>query len=244
MATLNTLENDFPYSKAESWKMFNRISRRYDFLNRFLSFGLDISWRKKLAFFLPQKSNLEILDLATGTGDVLIYLCRRAKNIRAAYGIDMADKMLDVGHKKIKRNGLNDKITLKKGDANQIPFEEDSFDAVTIAFGIRNMTEPKHVLKEMGRVLKKGGRALILEFSIPRNTLIRAIHLFYLRKILPKVGAVISGDLKAYQYLNQTVEAFPYGEEFCQMMRDVGFRNVKANALTFGTAMIYEGTKP
>lgn len=243
MIAADTYVSDGPYTKAESWKMFNRISKRYDFLNRFLSFGLDISWRKNIARFLPAQPNLEILDLATGTGDVLIYLLRRAKNIKSAVGIDMADEMLKIGRNKIAKFGLAEKVRLQHGDVNSIPFNENQFDAITIAFGIRNVEVPSRVLSEMRRTLKKGGRALILEFSLPKNPVIKAVYLFYLRFIMPAIGALISGDSSAYSYLNKTVEAFPYGDEFCRLMCDAGFVNVKANPTTFGVGTIYQGDK-
>ncbi len=232
------------YSKSESWKMFDAISGRYDFLNRLLSFGLDIGWRKKIASFLSAGENLSILDLATGTGDVLLYLFEQRKDIKTARGIDLAENMLSRGREKIKGRALENKITLQTGDINQIPFAQNSFNAATIAFGIRNVPEPKKVLSEMFRVLKPGGRAIILEFAVPANKLIRAFHGFYLSKIMPVLGAVISGNFKAYQYLNKTVETFMYGEEFCRAMRESGFLKVHANPLTFGTAMIYTGEKP
>jgi demethylmenaquinone methyltransferase/2-methoxy-6-polyprenyl-1,4-benzoquinol methylase len=241
MATM-AIENP-TYTKQESWKMFNRISGRYDFLNRFLSFGLDIIWRKKLVNFLPKKDDLKILDLATGTGDVLIYLLRNSKLISKAYGIDMAEGMLTIGKEKIEKNGLNEKITLQLGDINQVSFEGNMFDCTTIAFGIRNVEDPKQVLNEMFRVLKENGKALILEFSLPQSPILKTVYLLYMRYILPVLGAVISGDFKAYKYLNQTVEKFPYGEEFCALMKEAGFKNVKANPLTFGVATIYEGDK-
>ncbi|MFA5060103.1 MAG: bifunctional demethylmenaquinone methyltransferase/2-methoxy-6-polyprenyl-1,4-benzoquinol methylase UbiE [Candidatus Omnitrophota bacterium] len=236
--------DNLPYSKSESWKMFDKISGRYDLLNRLLSFGLDIGWRKKIVSFLPPKNDLTILDLATGTGDVLLYLFEQTKSIKIAYGIDLSEKMLLIGQEKIKTRKLEAQIILKNGDINQIPFEENYFDAATIAFGIRNVVNPKQVLSEMLRVLKPGGRAIILEFAIPENALVRPIFTFYLRKILPAVGALISGNLKAYKYLNQTVETFMYGEEFCQAMGACGFLNVRAHPLTFQTAMIYTGEKP
>ncbi len=243
MIAAETYVSDGPYSKAESWKMFNRISRRYDFLNRFLSFGLDVFWRKSIARYLPQTPDLKILDLATGTGDVLIYLLKKAQNIKSAVGIDMAQEMLKIGKAKIEKFGLADKARLEEGDINQIPFGENQFDAITIAFGIRNVEEPSRVLTGMFRTLKKGGRALILEFSLPQNAFIRAVYLVYLRHIMPVLGALISGDFKAYSYLNKTVEAFPNSDVFCRLMRDAGFSNVKANPATFGVGTIYQGDK-
>ena len=154
--------------------MFDEISPRYDFLNHLLSFGLDIHWRNHLAPFLPKRSSLKILDLATGTADALISLCQHNRNVYAGSGIDLADKMLAIGREKIKKRGLTRKLTLTHGDAQKIPFEDNTFDAAAIAFGIRNTDNPSQVLTEMLRVLTKKGRAIILEFSLPENKILRA----------------------------------------------------------------------
>ena len=224
--------------------MFDEISSTYDLLNNLLSFGLHREWRKRLLEYFPERGNLNLLDLATGTADVLITLCLGNNKITNAYGIDMADKMLEIGRKKVRQYGLHTKIKLQQGDINQTGFKDDSFDITTISFGIRNVTDPTKVLAEMHRVLKKEGRALILEFSLPKNSLLRGVHLFYLRNIVPLFGGLISGHPQAYRYLNQTVESFPYGDEFCRWMFEAGFKNVKAHPLLFGVASIYEGEKP
>jgi len=234
----------FPYRKADSWQMFDRISGRYDFLNRFLSFGLDVGWRKRLAEFLPELPELQILDLATGTGDVLIYLTQQSSAIKKSFGIDMAGRMLTRGRQKVQRLGLHDRIQLMEGDINHVlQFEGNQFHAITIAFGIRNVEDPKQVLKEMFRLLKSDGRALILEFSMPPNPLIRGVYNFYLGYILPFLGALFSGDQRAYRYLHLTVRDFPFGKEFCRMMEEAGFKNIKETPLTFGVATIYQGEK-
>lgn len=231
------------HSKSDSWKMFNRISAKYDLLNRLLSLGLDVSWRRKLSSFVPSRADLKVLDLATGTADVLITLVQNNQNIQSGVGIDMAAKMLEIGRKKIIQKGLEDKLSLKTADANQLPFSEQSFDCTTIAFGIRNVENPGTVLKEMHRVLKPQGRSLVLEFSLPENKIIRCVHLFYLRNVVPFLGWLISGQYKAYKYLNQTIEDFPYGRSFCSLMEKAGYIDVKANPLLFGAATIYQGDK-
>ncbi|MGE0266904.1 MAG: bifunctional demethylmenaquinone methyltransferase/2-methoxy-6-polyprenyl-1,4-benzoquinol methylase UbiE [Candidatus Omnitrophota bacterium] len=237
-------EQELTHSKSDSWKMFNRISEKYDLLNRLLSLGLDISWRKKLSAFVPAQTGLKILDIATGTADVLITLVQSQPNIQEGVGVDMAAKMLDIGRKKIIRKGLENKLILKTGDANQLPFPGQSFDCTTIAFGIRNVEKPETVLREMHRVLRPKGRSLILEFSLPENKVIRILHLFYLRTVVPFLGWLISGQYKAYKYLNQTIEQFPYGQSFCTLMEKAGYIRVKANPLLFGAATIYQGDKP
>lgn len=238
---MNTNNTTIP--KSKSWQMFDEISPRYDFLNHILSFGLDIIWRNQLSQYLPKRENLKVLDLATGTADVLISLLKKNKHIQTGFGIDLADKMMDIGRKKIVQQHLDSHITLSHGDAHHIPFNDNTFDAVSIAFGIRNMEHPDRVLNEMHRALNTGGRALILEFSLPQNGLIRAVHIFYLRCLVPIIGALFSGHYKAYQYLNQTIETFPYGNNFCTLMTNAGFTHVKANPLFFGIATIYTGDK-
>lgn len=235
--------NNTLLSKSNSWQMFDDISPRYDLLNHLLSFGLDIHWRRLLAKFLPQKINLKVLDLATGTADVLLSLFKNNSNVQSGYGIDLADKMMDIGRDKITKHDLTARITLQHGDAHQIPFDDHTFDAASVAFGMRNMTNPARVMSEMHRILNVGGRAIILEFSLPRNTIIRGVHLCYLRYFVPVIGALFSGHYKAYKYLNQTIETFPYGDNFCALMTEAGFHNVKAHPLLFGVATIYQGDK-
>ena len=230
-------------AKSDSWRMFDEISSRYDLLNRLLSFGLDVFWRRQLLRFLPAQHNQKLLDLATGTADVPLTLVRRNKNIEYAVGIDLADKMLAVGRAKVTRAKLEDKILLTHGDASHIAFNADVFNVVTMAFGIRNVEDPLQVLREMHRVLKPQDRALILEFSLPENKALRAAHLFYLRTVVPIVGGLISGHGEAYRYLNQTIERFPRGAAFCAIMADAGFHNVTAHPLLGGIATIYVGEK-
>ena len=231
-------------SKSQSWQMFNAISTRYDFLNHFLSFGLDRKWRRKLAKFLPSQPQQRVLDLATGTADTLLSFFKYNCNVNSAVGIDLADKMLEIGRAKIQQKGLDQKIVLQHADANQIPFEGQTFDAASIVFGIRNVVDPVIVLKEMYRVLKVGGRGIVLEFSLPANKVIRVLHLFYLRNVVPWVGWLLSNNYHAYRYLNLTIEEFPYGQKFCQMMTEAGFKMVRANPLLWGVATIYQGDKP
>lgn len=228
-------------SKKTSFEIFNRIAKSYDSVNRILSFGLDIGWRKKVNTLLPQRSNLKLLDLATGTADQVIMLCDLNSNIDNAVGMDLSDEMLDIGREKVTR--FNGRIQLENGDAVKLPIEDGQYDAVTISFGIRNVPDVPASMKEMYRVLKDDSKALILEFSLPKNPIIRFGHLFYLRWVLPLVGGLISGDYEAYKYLNTSIEAFPYGEEFCNLLRDAGFETVTAHPVTFGIATIYEAHK-
>jgi demethylmenaquinone methyltransferase/2-methoxy-6-polyprenyl-1,4-benzoquinol methylase len=231
-------------SRVDIWKMFDRIAPRYDLLNRILSLGLDGFWRRRVGKYLPEKKHLKVLDLATGTGDLLLALFSSNGNISSAVGLDMSPEMLAIAEKKIAKHNLRNAVSLVRADAAEIPFADGSYDAVTVAFGIRNVPDANAVLKKMYRVLKSGGRTLILEFSLPENIVMKKLFLLYLRTFVPAVGAVISGDYKAYRYLNKTVETFLSREELCQAMRNAGFVNVTVAAMTFGVAYIYCGDKP
>ncbi len=236
------MKKDLP-SRSEVWKMFDRIAHRYDLLNRLLSFGQDVIWRRKVAKQLRNIPDQHVLDLATGTADLLLTVYQNHPSVQTGVGIDLAEKMLEIGRQKIAERNLDQQLNLQIGDATNIPFSDDTFDAVTIAFGIRNVENLKKSLREMHRVLKPKGRSVILEFSLPANHFIRAVYLFYFRNILPKVGALISGDKYAYRYLNETVESFPYGDDFCGLMKAVGFRKIRSTPLNFGIATIYQGDK-
>ncbi len=236
-------QEKFTLPKAESWQMFNAISSKYDPLNHLLSLGLDYGWRRSLTIWLPNRRKLKLLDLATGTGDVLITLLKRSSDIESACGIDLADAMLKIAQQKVQTAHLTEKISLQHGDAGQIPYPSENFDVVTMAFGIRNIPVPEKVLSEIFRVLKKNGRVVILEFSLAPNRIFRSLQLFYLRHIVPAIGAMISGNFQAYRYLNQTIEKFPYGEAFCNLLETAGFQIVSAQPLTFGIATIYKGDK-
>ena len=237
------VENHRQSSHDDIWRMFDRIAGRYDFLNHTLSFGQDIRWRKEVTRFLIDKNDQYILDLATGTADQLIYMLSYSNRIGRAVGVDLAVKMLDRGREKVKRKKLNNRIVLEKGNAENIEYADNTFDAVTISFGIRNVYNVEKALSEILRVLKPGGRVLILEFSIPSNSVIRTVYLFYFRYILRFMGSLVSGDKYAYRYLNETVEGFPYGKRFTQFLTESGFRNTSIHPLSFGIATIYCGDK-
>ena len=229
--------------KSDSWKMFNSIAGRYDFLNRLLSLGQDIRWRKALKKFLPDSNGQIILDLATGTADVLITLAKDNSRIHRGFGVDPAVKMLEIGREKIKHQHLDDRLMLQQGDAQALPFLDETFDCVTISFGIRNIPDLRLALLEMYRVTKKGGRILILEFSKPENPLLKCGHWFYLQTIVPLVGFLFSGNFKAYTYLNQTIQTFPYGDRFCKILKQMGFVAVEPYPLMGGAATIYAAQK-
>ena len=225
--------------KSDSWKMFNSIAGRYDFLNRLLSLGQDVRWRKALKKFLPVSSGQTILDLATGTAEVLIVLAKDNPKIHRGIGVDPAIKMLEIGRNKIKAQHLDDRLELAQGDAQALPFPDGTFDCVTIAFGIRNIPDLRLALLEMYRVTKQGGRVLILEFSKPETLLLRCGHWLYLQTVVPLVGFLFSGNFKAYSYLNQTIQTFPSPDRFCKILKQMGFVNIESHSLMGGAATIY-----
>ncbi len=231
------------FNKRDSYKMFNRIANRYDILNRLLSMRQDVLWRKKLAQYLPNNPSIHLLDVATGTADQILHLLEVTNKINTAVGVDMSENMLAVGRKKISDKNLDTRVSLKVGDACELPFKKDEFDVSTMSFGIRNVPDVLKALSEHYRVLKPGGVCLILEFSLPKQDWIKKPYLFYFRNVLPKVGSVISGDASAYKYLNETVEDFPYGDNFANLLLKAGFKTVEQHPLTFGIATIYKATK-
>ena len=223
------------------WRMFDAIAPRYDLLNRLLSFGQDLKWRRALVDNLSDADR--ILDIATGTGDVLMALADRRAGGRFCVGVDMAGEMLKLAHRKLTRKGENAVCALARCDAEAIPFADASFDAATIAFGIRNVADVPKTLREMHRVLKPGGRLAVLEFAIPSQRIVRTLYLLYFRHVLPLLGGLVSRDCHAYKYLNRSVEAFPYGKAFCDVVSAGGFYNVTARPLTCGIASLYLGKK-
>jgi demethylmenaquinone methyltransferase / 2-methoxy-6-polyprenyl-1,4-benzoquinol methylase len=229
-------------SRHQVWRMFDRIAPRYDLLNRLLSGRRDVAWRRRMATYLNDSPNQTVVDVATGTADVLLTLVDVSPKVSRGVGVDMSNQMLAIGREKIARAGLTERLVLIEGDALALPVESRSYDSATIAFGIRNVENVQGALGEMRRVLKPGGRCIVLEFSIPSSPTLRGFYLFYLRNILPRIGNLISGDSAAYTYLNKTIETFPHGEGFCAEMRRAGFSDVTAQPQTFGIASIYAGT--
>jgi demethylmenaquinone methyltransferase / 2-methoxy-6-polyprenyl-1,4-benzoquinol methylase len=228
--------------KKESFKIFDQIAGTYDKLNKILSCGIDIYWRKQLVKRIPKKMDLKALDLATGTADIPIVLSKE-KNVKSVLGLDMSQGMISMGRQKIREKGLENKVTLQIGDACNLELEDDLFDLSTITFGIRNFPSAQSSLEEVYRVLAPNGKLMILEFGIPKFFFVRWVYLFYFRYLLPFVGNILSGHKDAYSYLNKTVEDFPFGQEFTQMMKKAKFKNVRATSLTFGICYLYEGEK-
>lgn len=229
-------------SRANVIEMFDRIAYRYDLLNHLLSFNQDKRWRKRLTDLLPSGEALQVLDLATGTADQLISL-NQTGAVAVGVGVDPSEGMLKVARQKIAGLNLGHKLRVQTGVAEKIPAADFSFDVLTISFGIRNVHDLEKTFSEMLRVLKPGGLALILEFSLPRNRVMKALYLLYFRYCLPILGGIISGDNQAYRYLNRTVETFPYGTEFGNRLKQAGFDSVKIEPLTWGVASIYLAQK-
>jgi demethylmenaquinone methyltransferase/2-methoxy-6-polyprenyl-1,4-benzoquinol methylase len=196
-----------------------------------------------MAGYLPDRSGLRLLDLATGTADQILEILDRSDRVETAVGADMAERMLEIGRGKIAARGLTERVELRVGDAVELPFVDRGFDVVTISFGIRNVGDVPRALREMHRVLRPGGRALVLEFSIPEAPVLAPLYLFYLRHILPRLGAIVSGNSDAYRYLNRTIESFPYGRAFARLMEEAGFTEVRCHPQCLGVATIYQGDR-
>jgi demethylmenaquinone methyltransferase/2-methoxy-6-polyprenyl-1,4-benzoquinol methylase len=223
-------------------QMFGAIAPRYDFLNRLLSFGIDRRWRTKAVRLLKYSEGSRILDVATGTGDVALEIALRTPRSVKITGADFCKEMVDLGAEKVAASPYADRIDLKVAPCEDLPFANDTFDSITIAFGIRNVVDRKLGLAEMWRVLRSGGRMIILEFSTPRSPLFRQLYYFYFRRLLPVVGGLFS-RYNAYKYLPDSVLEFPSQEAFSRMMAEAGFRNIHLHELTFGIATIYVGEK-
>ncbi len=227
--------------KEQVAQMFDNISPRYDFLNHFLSLGIDVSWRKKAIKLLKPQAPKHILDIATGTGDFAIQALKLDPEM--VTGVDISEGMLKIGKKKIDQKGLQQKIELKYGDSENLEFEDNKFDAVIVSFGVRNFENLQKGLSEMYRVLRPGGNAVIVEFSKPQRFPFKQLYGFYFRWILPTLGRVISRDNAAYSYLPESVGEFPYGEAFVKELQEAGFKNNICKPLTFGISSIYMGRK-
>jgi len=237
-----------PYKDQQARKkdqvagMFNNISRTYDFLNHFLSLGIDIIWRKKAINELSRDKPAKILDVATGTGDFAFEAIGILKPEKVI-GVDISQGMLDIAEEKIRKRGLEQQFEVRMGDSERLLFEENSFDAVISAFGVRNFEDLEKGLAEMLRVLRPGGRVVILEFSKPKVFPVKQLYHFYFKYVTPLVGKFFSKDSSAYTYLPESVAAFPDGEGFTALMQKIGWRETKHRPLTFGICSIYTGIK-
>lgn len=227
--------------KQQVTKMFDAISKEYDGLNRVISFGIDVKWRDKVVDIVAEHKPKNILDIATGTGDLAINLAKTTAT--EIIGLDISAGMLDVGRKKITQKQLDSKIKMVVGDSENLPFDDNSFDAITVAFGVRNFENLEKGLAEIHRVLKPKGVFVILETSVPTKSFYKTGYSFYSKYILPTIGKVFSKDQSAYSYLSESASKFPYGEALNNILRQIGFISVEDLPQTFGVATIYKASK-
>ncbi len=233
--------NDDKSKKEEVREMFNNISGKYDFLNHFLSLGIDKIWRKKAIKALKSIQPAKILDIATGTGDfALAALALQPKEI---VGLDLSPGMVSVGQKKMEKKGVTNTIKMVVGDSENLPFDDNYFDALTVGFGVRNFENLEKGLSEMLRVVRPGGKLVILEFSKPKKFPVKQAFGFYSKNIIPFLGKNISKDDKAYAYLPESVQAFPEGKDFTDILAKLGYKSIGAQLVSGGIATIYSGIK-
>ncbi|WP_177183508.1 bifunctional demethylmenaquinone methyltransferase/2-methoxy-6-polyprenyl-1,4-benzoquinol methylase UbiE [Olleya namhaensis] len=241
LTKINPYKNSDLGKKEQVAKMFDTISGEYDGLNRVISFGIDIKWRKKVVEIVKASNPKNVLDIATGTGDLAINLAETSAE--KIIGLDISSGMLEVGKQKIKAKQLDQKIDMVIGDSENMPFDDNSFDAITVAFGVRNFETLENGLKDILRVLKPGGVFVILETSVPTKFPFKQGYQFHSKVILPTVGKLFSKDKTAYKYLSESANAFPYGEKLNNILRNIGFINVTDMPQTFGVATIYKASK-
>lgn len=244
---VNPYDNDTRGKGEQVREMFDNIAPTYDFMNRAMTMGIDKHWRRRLIKELTKRLDAQkpckILDVATGTGDLAILIAKKIPHAQVT-GIDLSEKMVDIGREKVTVEKLYDRITLGIGDCLALPFADNSFDAITVAFGVRNFERLNDGYAEMLRVLKPEGTMAVLELTIPTNILALPLYKVYTGQIIPRAGKMVSHDNAAYSYLPQSIEAMPQGPEMDNIIRDIGFANVSHIPLTFGSCTIYLGSKP
>ena len=241
------MSNHPPVGEVEGKKkqveaMFDAIAPRYDLLNRVLSFGIDQRWRTKAIRLLREEQPERVLDVATGTADLAIEAAQRLSP-DGVVGVDIAEQMLEIGREKVSQERLSDRVVLRRGDAEKLPFSDAQFDAVLVAFGVRNFQDLDRGLAEIQRVLRPGGSLVVLEFSRPRAFPVKQLYGWYSKHVLPRVGRMLSNDDGAYRYLPASVAVFPAGDAFLDRMRGVGYRDVLCRRLTFGIVSLYKGRR-
>jgi demethylmenaquinone methyltransferase/2-methoxy-6-polyprenyl-1,4-benzoquinol methylase len=234
-------QNQNSSKKKQVEKMFDSISFEYDKLNRLISAGNDVKWRKHIYKIANQLNPVDVLDIATGTADIAMELSK-IKGSKIT-GLDISEKMLNVGREKIVDRSLQDKITLVSGDAENLNFSKNTFDLISIGFGVRNFQNLKKGLSESFRVLRDGGTLIVLETSVPQNTFIKFFYLLFSRTFIPLIGSLFSKDKKAYKYLQKSAEEFPSGENFSQILKSCGFKDVEIMPLMLGASSIYIAKK-
>lgn len=236
-----------PYEAGKSKKkqvktMFDSIAHKYDFLNHLLSAGVDRSWRKKAINKALMTNPQKVLDIATGTGDMAIQMVRKAPGIQVT-GLDLSTNMLDIARKKTRKESLSDRIEFVHGDSENLPFSDNTFDGITVAFGVRNFENIMQGLNECFRVLRPGGHLVVLEFSKPTKTPFKQLYYLYFKHVLPLIGKLTSRDPRAYKYLFESAQAFPDGTRFVEILDNVGFTDTDFKSLSLGICAIYSGKK-
>ena len=236
-----------PYKDSELGKkeqvrqMFDNISSNYDGLNRLITFGIDLKWRRRVVKLVIDHKADKAIDIATGTGDLAVQMA--AKGVQSVTGLDLSPGMLEFGRKKVKDKGLENKVKMVLGDSENLPFDDNSFDAATVAFGVRNFEQLETGLGEIYRILKKGGLLVILETSVPAKSPFKQFYRIHTRYVLPFMGRLFSKDRSAYAYLSESASVFPHGEEFNNILRKIGFIAIENRPQTFGVATIYTAIK-
>ena len=235
-------ENKPETKKTQVTHMFDGISKSYDLLNRIITLGIDVLWRKRVVKLLQKEQPKSILDIATGTGDLVLELAKI--NADKIIGLDISPGMLEIGKQKVKNKQLEDRIDMQLGDSEALPFDKETFDGVTIAFGVRNFENLELGLQEIFRVLKPNGALVVLETAVPQNRLLRSLYSLYTQKIMPFIGKLFSKDPSAYQYLSDSAAIFPCGDQFNNILRKNGFIEVEDFPQTLGVSSIYFARKP
>lgn len=239
---INPYVNDTRPKTEQVRDMFDSIAPAYDFMNRAMTFGIDKWWRSLAVKMIKKQAPRQILDVATGTADLAVKLAAELKPEHVT-GIDLSEGMIELGRQKVAARGLTDKITLVTGDCLSLPFADNSFDCVTVAYGVRNFEHLSRGYRQMHRVLKPGGMICVIELSTPQSPLVKPFYRLYTRTLIPAVGRLISKDTRAYSYLPESIAAVPQGERMLSLMRDAGFTGCRCRCLTFGTCSIYTATK-
>ena len=237
MSNTVTPYNDTRAKKEQVEEMFDNIAHRYDFLNHLLTMGVDITWRKKAVKYIGSIQPKKILDVASGTGDFAFEAI--SLHPEKVIGFDLSEGMMKYGREKATKIGVSNTVEFVKGDSEKMPFDDNSFDAITVGFGVRNFENLNEGLKEMHRVVRAGGKVAILEASMPKNAINRALFSLYFGKIVPVIGKLFSKDARAYSYLPESVKVFPEGLEFVRILENIGFKNVQWQPLTFGACAFY-----
>ena len=240
--TINPYDGDTRPKTEQVRDMFDSIAPAYDFMNRAMTFGIDKLWRAKAVKMIKNFKTEKILDIATGTGDLAILLTKKLSP-KKLFGVDLCEQMLEIGRKKVAQAGLDNIITLEQADCMNLPFDNDTFDCITVAYGVRNFEHLEQGYREMNRVIKPGGVLCVIELSTPTSPIVLPFYKAYTKWIIPAVGKMISKDVRAYSYLPESIAAVPQGENMLKLMKNAGFNNCKYTALTFGTCTIYLAVK-